>query len=163
MFQEFILSTVQITFVVISDSFFRTDWVDNTSTSGAGFFLWTSTIRVFLTSSLASALTGIFILNSISSTNWSVNIWTFVTTYLVGLFLLTDTERIELSIVTFQFTQVSVSDSILSTSWQENLRTVLTSSLNRWTFTIGLFNNTNTVHSTFVIISSSINTTNRSV
>lgn len=124
-FQKNILSTLKITNIIISNSFLTTNRLQNPSTSGATFFLRTLPFRIFLTISLASAKTSIFIISSISSTNRLSNIGTSIARNLIGL-IGTLSKIFKIGLITLHFTQIPISHSILCTSRHKNLRTKLT-------------------------------------
>ena len=163
-FSFLVSSTSQITQIVISNSINTAHRTQNTSTSCTRFFNRTTSFRVFLAISFASAHALIFVVSTISTADRMRVSWACITTLgVLALFVFAFAKSYEFLLIALQFTKVSVSDSISTTSWQEQFGTEFTTSQNGWAFSIALFHDTNTFHGAFVVVSQSINTTNWSV
>lgn len=119
-----ILSTPQITQIIISNSFNTANRTQNTSTPSTRFLNWTTSFWVFLTVPFAHTLALILIVLSISPANRMSIRWTRVTTVFVH-FLLTLPETDKSLFIAFQLAKVSVSDSISTASRHKHFWTEL--------------------------------------
>ena len=134
--QKFVLSTFQVTLVIVCNSFLTANRCQNTSTSSATLLLWAFSFTVFFAGSSASAQTRVFIVSSISSANWFSLFSAEITSYKAISLFFTFSKVLKFSFIAFHFTKISVSYSIFSTSWHEYFRTVLTSLQNAWALSI---------------------------
>ena len=159
-----ILSALQITHIIISNSISRTHWFQKTSASGTRSLHWTLTLRVFSASSFASALALVFVISSISSANWVLVFGTRIAVSVEGLILfLALSESDELLLRTSQRTQISVSDSVGPTNRHEHFGAELAPIKDRRTLSVGLLHHSDTFHHTFIIVGESVNSANGSV
>lgn len=163
LFQELILSAIQVALIIVGDSFFTADGGEHTGTSGTRLFLWTTSVAIFFASTFAEALAFVVILNSIGSTDRSENIWAEVAVFIFLFFLFADTETIKFSSVALHFAEVSVSNSVSSTSRHKGLRAKLASPGDGIAFAVREFPDSDTINHTVVIVGSSIRSANRSV
>ena len=157
------MGTFKVTSIIIGYSFLRTNWREDSCTSSATLFLRALTFTVFFTVSSAGTETTVLIVSTISSANWLKKIRTFIASHKILSLVFAFSEVLEISFITFEFTQVSISNSIFSTSRHESFGTKLTSFKDRRTLSVSLFNNSNTILHALIIIGQTINSANRSV